>query len=43
MPDDDKLTTADPREVINALSLGLTARPPLAHNQAAEGHGEDRR
>jgi hypothetical protein len=36
MPDDDKLTPADPREVVTALSLGLTAKPPLARYQAAE-------
>ena len=36
MPDDDKLTPADPREVVIALALGLTAKPPLARYQAAE-------
>ena len=37
MPDDDKLTpAADPREVVTALSLGLTAKPKLAQHQAAE-------
>jgi hypothetical protein len=36
MADDDKLTPADPREVVIALSLGLTAKPPLARYQAAE-------
>jgi hypothetical protein len=36
MPDADQLTPADPREVVIALSLGLTAKPPLAQYQAAE-------
>ena len=36
MLDDDKLTPADPRELVIALSLGLTAKPPLAQHQAAE-------
>ena len=37
MPDDDdKLTPADRREVVIALALGLTAKPPLAQYQAAE-------
>jgi hypothetical protein len=33
---DDKLTPADPREVVIALSLGLTAKPKFAQHQAAE-------
>jgi hypothetical protein len=36
MPNDGDLTPADPREVVIALSLGLTAKPPLARYQAAE-------
>ena len=36
MPDDDKLTPADPREVVIALALGLNAKPQLARYQAAE-------
>jgi hypothetical protein len=36
MSDDDKLTPADPRDVVTALSLGLTAKPKLAQYQAAE-------
>jgi hypothetical protein len=36
MLDDEKLTPADPRELVIALSLGLTAKPPLAQHQAAE-------
>jgi hypothetical protein len=37
MPDaDDKLTAADPREVLTALSLGLTSGRQLARSQAAE-------
>jgi len=36
MPADDKLTPADPREVVIALSLGLTAKPKFAQHQAAE-------
>src|SRR5690348_8265092 len=36
MPDDDKLTPADPRDVVTALSLGLTAKPARAQHQAAE-------
>jgi hypothetical protein len=36
MPDDEKLTPADSRDVVMALSLGLTAKPPLARYQAAE-------
>jgi hypothetical protein len=30
------LAGADPRDVVIALSLGLTAKPPLAQYQAAE-------
>jgi hypothetical protein len=33
---DDKLTPADPREVVTALSLGLTSGKQLARYQAAE-------
>jgi hypothetical protein len=36
MPNRDKVTLADPREVVIALSLGLTAKPPLARYQVAE-------
>ena len=33
---DDKLTPVDPREVVIALSLGLTAKPKFAQHQVAE-------
>jgi hypothetical protein len=33
---DEKLTPADPREVVTALSLGLTSGRQLARYQAAE-------
>jgi hypothetical protein len=37
MPDaDDKLTPSDPREVVTALSLGLTSGRRLAKYDAAE-------
>jgi hypothetical protein len=36
MPDDDKLTPADPRDVETCLSLGLTSGSRLARHQAAE-------
>ena len=36
MRNDGDLTPADPRESVIALSLGLTAKPPLARYQAAE-------
>ena len=36
MPDDDKLSPADPREVVTALALGLTSGRQLAKYQAAE-------
>lgn len=36
MPDDEKLTAADPRDVETALALALTSGRVLARSQAAE-------
>jgi hypothetical protein len=36
MPDDQKLTPADPRDVETALALALTSGKALARSQAAE-------
>jgi hypothetical protein len=36
MPDDEKLTPADPRDIVTVLALGLTSGRQLARSQAAE-------
>jgi|SRR5277367_674685 len=44
MPEaDDKLSPADPREILTALSLGLSSGRQLARYQAAEIMAKDRR